>query len=224
MALIVNIEGNDGSGKGVQFDLLQKRLESISKKVFARSFPDLDSETGQEIDAILHGKKQSDPYEMAALYAKNRLDHLPEILAAIGSGAVLLFDRYVASNIVFQTERVEGEAKKMSMTHWITDMEYRWNGMPEPDLTVVLAVEPKVARLNMLGRDPRANTERLDIIEKDTALQERAVAAYDDLCLANPGTYQRVDCVDARLGRMRDKEVIHAEIWSLVARRLGIEH
>lgn len=224
MALIVNFEGNDGSGKGVQFKLLQERLAAENVDVFALSFPDLETELGREIDEMLHSDKSPDPYEMATMYAKNRIERLPEIRAAMGRGAVLLFDRYVPSNIVFQTERVEGAAKQLSMRHWITDMEYRWNGLPEPDLTIVLAVNAKVARLNMLGRDPRANVESLDIIEKDTALQERAVAAYDALCQEHPDTYQKVDCVDERLGRMRDSDVIHAEVWSLVARKLGIEH
>ncbi len=224
MALIVDFEGNDGSGKGVQFQLLQDRLAIEGREVLALSFPYLQSESGQEIDAMLHGEKPADPYEMATVYAKNRLERLPEIREAMGRGAVLLFDRYVPSNIVFQTERLEGAAKQLSMRHWITDMEYRWNGLPEPDLTIVLAVNAKVARLNMLGRDPRTNVESLDIIEKDTALQERAVAAYDALCQEHPDTYQKVDCVDERLGRMRDRDVIHAEVWSLVARKLGIEH
>lgn len=222
MSFIVGIEGNDGSGKGKQVEMLQQRLVSAGRQVYAQSFPDLESETGQQINAMLHGEEPVDPYTLAALYAEDRLEHLPRIRAARAMGAVSIFDRFVASNLVFPPELVEGEAKKISMMHWISDLEFKLNGMPEPDLTIVLTVDPKVARINMLGRDTLGNTMRLDVMEQDLALQERVVTKYDELCQANPNTYKRIDCVDGRSGKMRDKNVIHAEIWSLVAPKLGI--
>ena len=108
MTKILAFEGIDGTGKSVQMERLRARLTGEGKRVMTLSFPVYDSFFGQEVGALLSGRDgvtadTVDGKSMALWYA---LDRFEAVMALDYSGAdVLLINRYVLSNAVYQSIR-----------------------------------------------------------------------------------------------------------------------
>lgn len=101
----VVFEGIDGSGKTTQRDILARVLEARGERVHVTREPS-DGAIGKLIRERLAGKPEDAPHwrAMAMLFAADRLEHLrTEIEPALAEGAIVLCDRYVASNIAYQT-------------------------------------------------------------------------------------------------------------------------
>ncbi|MDD7687731.1 MAG: thymidylate kinase, partial [Clostridiales bacterium] len=76
---IITIEGIDGSGKTVQFDLLSSKLESMGYSVAKRAFPVYESFFGSQVGRLLSGADgikatDVDQKSMALWFALDRFD------------------------------------------------------------------------------------------------------------------------------------------------------
>jgi len=120
----------------------------------------------------------------------NRLEWKPEIERELARGTVILCDRYLASSIAY------GEAFGLD-AQWLGDIQ---RSLPPPDLTVLLDIEPQVSA-------SRKTTDR-DKYERDLALLARVRASYLRQAAA-PGWL--------RLDAGRDRDVVAAEVYSVVA-------
>ena len=110
-ALLVAIEGIDGSGKGTQANLLRDALTQQGTSCGLIAFPRYDATMfGRTIGRYLNGEfgdlQAAGPHFAALLYAGDRFESLPLIQSEIKSRDVLLFDRYVPSNLAHQAAKL----------------------------------------------------------------------------------------------------------------------
>jgi dTMP kinase len=142
--MLIAIEGLDQSGKETQARHLRARLEADGRKVHGLSFPDYETPIGQEIRKALAGEREYGADVMQLLYVANRLEYKPRLDLWLGSGAVVVCDRYRASSVAY------GEAQGLDPT-WLEDIQ---RFLPAPEMTVLLDIAPETAvRRKQTGRD-----------------------------------------------------------------------
>lgn len=223
MTLYVAIEGADGAGKhtasvGVSDAL---RLRGLSACVL--SFPRYQETVGGfALGEFLSGRLPHPPSPKAAavLYALDRLESVEHVRLAAASHDVILFDRYVASNVVYQASKV-ATAEAASLMRWIWSLEIEAFGVHPPDVSVYLDTSLEHARKLMLLKQRRTYTERtLDEHEADLTLQRRVRRNYE--AIARDCHFGRWEIVRSETGTgLRRPEEIAAEILDRLEPYLG---
>ncbi len=181
------IEGIDGSGKSTQIGMLMKYLENRSIPYRHIHFPRTDAPYyGELIARFLRGDfgniGRVDPYLVAMLYAGDRKDAAPLLKSWLDSGCILLLDRYVYSNVAFQCAKINNQKEREALRQWILSLEYEHNGIPRPDLNILLDVPSDFTRSQL--KPDRKGGERgylqghRDIHENDLEFQRKVRETY----------------------------------------------
>src|SRR6202158_50396 len=130
---LIALEGIDGSGKRTQLDLLAHALEARGLCLMRIAFPRYDSSFCKLAGRYLNGDfgplEAVDPHLSALLYAGDRFEAKGEIESALAAGKIVLADRYIASNLAHQSERVPTEKRDEFFT-WLRQVEYGIYGLP----------------------------------------------------------------------------------------------
>jgi dTMP kinase len=102
--LFVTFEGGEGTGKSTQIRLLADRLRRRGVDVLVTREPGGSPGAEAVRHVILSGAAEEYGTRMeAVLFAAARNDHVEEIIRpALGSGAVVLCDRFMDSSRVYQ--------------------------------------------------------------------------------------------------------------------------
>ena len=156
MSLIV-LEGLDGSGKGTQTALLAQALVKRGYPLRQVTFPDYDSPSSALVRMYLDGEFGSDPgdvnaYAASAFYAVDRFASFRrDWKADYDRGRVILCDRYVTSNMVYQMGKAPREEWDQYLA-WTEDFEYGKLGLPKPDLVLFLDMPVEVSQKLLLQR------------------------------------------------------------------------
>jgi len=158
--MLIAIEGLDQSGKETQARHLRRRIEAEGRKVHGLSFPDYETPIGQEIRRALTGEREYTPEVMQLLYVANRFEYKPRLDVWLGSGGVVVCDRYRASSVAY------GEAQGLD-AQWLEDIQ---RFLPSPAITVLLDIAPETAV-------QRKQTAR-DRYERDLGLLGRVRESY----------------------------------------------
>lgn len=184
----VVLEGLDASGKSTQLRLLANTLERRGHKVKQLHFPRLEEPIiGNLIARFLRGElgavETVDPYLVALLFAADRDKAKADIAKWLDEGYYVLCDRYLLSNIAFQTAKLSSLGGRIKLRDWIFDLEYGLNSLPKPHLTLYLNVPLSVVSRRLsrsrTGEDRAYLLESSrDIHESDFALQTNVHEAY----------------------------------------------
>jgi len=223
---LIAIEGIDGSGKNTQVRLLHHELTSRGYSVYATGFPQYESWFGKMVGQFLNGElgplDKVDPHFSALLYAGDRFEAKSRIVTSLDRGAIVLADRYVASNLAHQTARVPAE-KRAGFLSWIEHLEYAIYDLPREDLVLYLRVPPQEAQSLVKKKSSRSYTDSThDILESSIRHLEDATDMYDLLSKQSP--WATIQCFDATRGAMRMPEEISKDILSAVSPLLtGLE-
>ncbi len=221
MPLVV-LEGLDGAGKSTQVHLLQELLRERGFEYEYLHFPRFDAPVyGELIARFLRGELGSvesvDPYLVALLYAGDRVDAASMIRGWLDAGRFVILDRYVYSNVGYQCAKLTGEARDR-LRNWILDLEFGYNQLPRPDLSLFLDVPFEFTRRRLTetreGEDRDYLKGREDIHEADLSLQEQVRQVYWDSARLDDGL-QVVDCSDGE-GRMDLPERIFERITAKI--------
>ncbi len=98
---------------------------------------------------------------MALLFAADRLHSLHRrVLRLLEEGAVVVYDRYKYSSLVYQTTPLDGEPPP---PEWVASVNAY---APPAHLLILLDVEPRVAAARLAGRSSREVYENLPLLEK----------------------------------------------------------
>ncbi len=215
MSLIV-MEGLDGSGKGTQTKLLAEALRGIGLPVRTITFPDYDSLSSSLVKMYLAGDFGKDPdsvnaYAASSFYAVDRFaSYRTAWQKDYESGTVILADRYVTSNMVFQMGKLPREQWE-DFARWLDDFEYNKLGLPRPDAVIYCDMPIEVSQ-KLLAKRYNGDESKKDIHEQNMAFlahcREGAMAA------AGWFGWQHIHC--AKNGEPRTVEDIHSEILALV--------
>ena len=183
MSLIV-IEGLDGSGKGTQTQLLRQALEARGLPVRQVSFPDYASPSSALVKMYLAGDfggdpGQVNPYAAGAFYAVDRFASFQrDWQADYRGGKVILADRYVTANFIYQMGKLPREEWEHYLA-WVEDLEYDKLQLPRPDRVIYLEMPLEVSQ-RLLTRRYQGHEEKKDIHENhlDFLRQCRECAAF----------------------------------------------
>ncbi len=207
------LEGTDGAGKSTQFQTLCERLRREGYAHRHLAFPQYQEDSSALIRMYLRGDFGTDPeavnaYASSAFYAVDRYasykkDWEQDYLA----GALFLADRYTTSNAIYQTAKLQGEARAEYLT-WLQDFEYNKMGLPAPTLVIYLDLPTEVSVVLIAQRG-----DATDIHEKDK--QYLASCRETALEIAQQEGWLVISCVDGA-GNLRTIADIHEEIWASI--------
>lgn len=208
---LIVIDGIDGAGKTTQIDLLKKYLKGRNIAFEMISFPQYGkNEYAKQIKDYLEGKlgkiEDVEPYFIAKIYAADRLTAKDLINGWLSSGKLVIANRYISASKAHLGANITRD-KQEEFLNWLDELEYQINGMPKPDLTILLNVDPKTGQENAL----RDNQE--DIHEKSREHEEKAAKIYLELS-QKENNWVVVDCM--KDGKMKSKEEIHKKIMEIL--------
>lgn len=183
---LIILEGIDGSGKSSQYRRITERLsrEGIEYKKIV--FPRYEKESSALIRLYLSGAFGSHPddvnaYAASTFYAADRYASYHDDWGKYyEDGGLVIADRYTTSNVVHQGAKLR-EGELMDFFGWVSDLEYRKMGIPEPDRVFYLDVSIEVSLRRMKKRQEKTNTTG-DIHETDEDYLRRCLRTAEKAC------------------------------------------
>jgi dTMP kinase len=143
-----SLDGLDGTGKSTQCRLLADWLRGRGRDVVSCADPGGTAIGASLRDILLHHRGDMAPWCEAFLFMASRAQLVAEVIRpALDSGRVVVCDRYLLANVVYQ-----GYAGGLDVDR-LWDVGRLSAGGIEPDLTLVLDL-PLDAALSRRGRAP----------------------------------------------------------------------
>lgn len=181
MTKIIAFEGIDGTGKSVQMERLASSLRKLGLSVLEISFPMYDTFFGEKIGNYLTGKDNIsadsvDGKSMALWFALDRFEAFQSI--PYTDYDVLLINRYVLSNAVYQSIR-DCDLDKPDILDFVLSLEHDHFRIPRPDLHLVLDMDTEDAAHNVDKKGYREYVGNArDVYESIGSIQTRARRKY----------------------------------------------
>lgn len=207
-AVLITVEGVEGSGKSTQCARLEQHLSGRGLQVVRTSEPD-GTPLGLRVRTLFEADGPTPtPLTQTFLFMAARQEHVTRVIApALARGAVVISDRYADATVAYQ-----GYGQGMDV-QTIRELNMLATGGVLPDLTLVLDLDPAAGMRRIHGR-------ALDAFEKmDTAFHRRVREGYLEIARADKN---RVVVLDAD----RDADALHADVVravdELLARRGGV--
>lgn len=218
-SVLLALEGIDGAGKKTQSELLKAKALSLGLSAAILAFPRYGETTFSiAVADYLNGKfgdlSTVSPYFSALLFAGDRFESRPTIIQLLETHDLLILDRYVASNLVYQAARLKPEDRPQFMS-WVARIEYEVYSLPHADLTVYLDVPAEVASKMIARKGDRAYTDcSADLHEKDSGYLAACREVYREVAeMDYGGKWLSVECTDCS-GNVLDALQICDSIWS----------
>lgn len=203
--LFISLEGIDGSGKSTQARRLADALRARGRAPVVTREPG-GAPGAEEIRRLLveGDPDRWSPETEILLFTAARRDHLERtIRPALATGRDVITDRFADSTRIYQG------ATRGDLRGLVDDIHARIIGI-EPDLTLILDMDPEIALTRGLAR--RSGEDRFE--DFGLAFQHKLRAGFRALALEAPA---RCVLIDAH----RDADAIAADIEGLVAQRLA---
>ncbi|WP_145170174.1 thymidylate kinase [Gimesia aquarii] len=218
MSLLIAIEGIDGSGKGTQAERLLAKLKQEGIAASLVGFPRYDQTLfGKSIGDFLNGRfgqlDEVNPFLASLLYAGDRFESRDHILKMIESTQVVIFDRYIPSNIAHQGAKLSGK-ERSEFIQWIEQIEYQIFGLPRLDLAILLDLPADYAQKLVAEKQARSYTEKIaDLQEADQSYLANVRQVYLHLAEVNQH-WRKINSLNE--DQLRSIDEIGDEIWSHV--------
>ena len=181
MAFLLAIEGADGAGKATVAAATADALTARGLRASVVAFPRYTATVGGHVlGDYLAGRLPvaTAPEAAAVLYALDRFESKDFLAQTAAAADVVVFDRYIASNIVYQAAKTPAD-RAAALMAWIVALETVQFGLPLPDLSVYLDTPLDTARALIARKAQRSYTTRTyDENEADDALQARVRDGY----------------------------------------------
>lgn len=176
---LVTLEGVDGSGKSTQARLLAEALRARSREVVLTREPG-GSEGAEAIRGLLltgEAGRWSAVTE-ALLFTAARRDHVERVVEpALAAGRIVVCDRFVDSTRVYQGASGRGDLRGL------VDRLHAEAVGREPDLTLILDVDPEAALARTGGAEMRFEAMGLDFQRRLRAGFLALAAEFPDRCV-----------------------------------------
>ena len=218
-AFLLAMEGADGAGKATVSAAVVEMLRAAGKRAAVVSFPRYaETAGGHVLGEYLAGRlpRAVSPRAAAVLYALDRLESRDHLLATAASNDVVVFDRYIASNMAYQAAQVPA-AKATALIEWIAALETRQFALPAPDLSVYLDTPQDVSRALIARKRRRSYTDdAFDAYEADAALQARVRENYASMAAGGLLGRWATVATTVGAGKSRPPEEIATEVVALL--------
>ncbi len=180
--LFITLEGIDGTGKSTQHRLLVQYLRKLGHRVRVTREPG-GTRVGERIRGILLDsatKRLAPLAELALIYAA-RAQHLEEVVRpALHRGETVVSDRYNDASLAYQ-----GYGRKLGV-ETVRAFDQVVCGDTQPDLTLVLDLDPSVALARAKGREARRNSRRGRFEAQGPQFHARVRAGYLTIAQQEP--------------------------------------
>lgn len=221
---IIVIEGTDGSGKATQTKLLVDRLKKERVPVKTMDFPRYrETFFGQMIGEALHGVYGDflnvHPKIVSVLYAADRWKVKDKINQWLLDGFVVILDRYVGANQIHQGAKIGDMKLRQEFLKWLDRLEYKEFGIPRPNLTIFLDVDPLKARQLINQEKEKKIGGKRGLPEEDISHQILTRATAQELAEVSRG-WKRINCMDDE--GILTKAEIADEVYAVVKKYLKL--
>ena len=208
------IEGNDGTGKTTQLELLAKYLSSLGRRVEEVEEPGSDdpaksTQIANYLRQLIKDSQleRSAEINLALFSAARRELWQHKISPALDSGITVLSARNFLSTLAYQGY---GEGLDVAHSRQVTEL-FTSERYMSPDYTIILALDDETERIRRISR--RGEPECPDTFEsRDGAFQKRVNSGYRKIarryhfpvidCLAPDGRRKTIDEVQAEIKRI----------------------
>jgi dTMP kinase len=206
--LFITFEGLDGSGKSTQLRRAVQYLRRCGNRVVVTREPG-GTRTGERVREILLASKTgklAPLAELALMYAA-RAQLLEELVRpALARGDVVVSDRYNTASFAYQ-----GYGRELGRST-VSAFDRVICGKTQPDLTIVLDLDPERALGRARGDRRRTHLDRIEA--QGLAFHQRVRAGYLALARQAP---RRIKVVRAE----QSVAALQAESQALIGRLLG---
>ncbi|MGA0531366.1 dTMP kinase [Hansschlegelia sp. KR7-227] len=206
----VTFEGGEGVGKSTQIRRLAARLAATGREVVTTREPGGSLRAERLRKTLLSGAaKRFGPFAETILIASARADHVDALIRpALARGAIVLCDRFIDSTRAYQGALGEAPADA------IRDLERVAAADVRPELTLILDAPAETGLARARRRGGEGPADRFEA--EDVGFHERLRRAFVAIARAEP---ERCVLIDAT----SDEDQVERRIWSVVARRLGLD-
>jgi dTMP kinase len=202
--LFVTIEGPEGSGKTVVARRLAEELARRGRRVVLTREPG-GTRLGERVREVLLGRAdlQIDPRADALLFNAARAQLVAEVVRpALAAGAIVLCARFADSTLAYQ-----GYGAGLPIDE-LRDLARVATGGLEPDLTVLLDVDPEIG----IRRKAPGARNRFESI--DLEFHRRVREGFLALAAEEPGRWRLVDS-------SRQIDRVFDDVLALVGAEIG---
>ncbi|TDE86246.1 dTMP kinase [Deinococcus sp. S9] len=201
--LFVTFEGPEGAGKSTQLARLAQRLAETGRPPVTTREPG-GTPLGMRVrEVLLDPALTIDPLPEFLLYSASRAQLVRDVIRpALATGQVVLCDRYADSSLAYQgSGRGLDPAFLAALTGEVT-------GSLQPDLTILLDLDPALGLARAASRGQPDRLERADL-----TFHRRVRHGFLDLAAQEPERFLVLDAA-------RDPDSLAADIWRAVQERL----
>lgn len=221
----VVMDGLDGSGKKTQLDLLVKYCKKKKIKTATVDFPQYYKTffgrlVGRYLKGEFGGLKSTNPYLTSLTFAGDRWQAKAYMDKALAAGKLLLANRYISSNIGFQSAKFTRMADQDKFISWLLKLEHQVYQIPREDYVVYLSVPPHIGYRLVLQKGKRkyvGNKNKHDIHEESLAYLKRVESVYLRL-VEKHSHWLKIDCLDM-VGNLRSKAEVHQLVVTALKKR-----
>lgn len=209
----ITFEGGEGTGKSTQIKLLAEYIKQKGKNTIITKEPG-GTEVGQEIRRLLvcGDKDKFDALAEALLYFADRHVHLVQkIWPEIAKGTWVLSDRFADSTMAYQ---YYGYNKRLSKKI-IKDLYKIAVGNFEPDLTIVLDLDPKIGLARSFNKAKTMDVKELRFEKRELEFHNNMRKGFLMIAKQEP---KRCVVLDAN----KTIEELHSDIVKVMQERLGL--
>ena len=155
----VTFEGIDGSGKTCVAEAVANRLKERGLDVVLTTEP-THTWLGDAVKRSYTEKVS--PFTEALLFMADSATHTQQISRWISEGKMVISDRYCDSTFAYQAARLEKLTK--DAMDWLKEVSKPF--VIEPDLTLLLDVEPRIGLERIASRDKKVHFENEPFLKK----------------------------------------------------------
>ena len=186
--LFLTLEGAEGVGKSTNIEFITQYLEQRGIEYVLTREPG-GTQLGEKIRELLlavHEESMSELTELLLVFAA-RAQHLDKIIEpALAAGKWVVCDRFTDATFAYQ-----GAGRGLSM-ETIGELESMVQGELQPDLTLILDLDPEI------GMQRASNRGELDRFEREQMSFFRHVRqGYLDIAQAEPERCKVIDAAKA---------------------------
>lgn len=220
--LLINFEGLDYSFKETNTKKLYEYIKNnVTDKVKLLSFPNYKSESARLVKRYLNNEfgdaSKLDTYIASMFYLIDRLETINDlkIKELLNDGWIVILDRYVNSNIIFQSAKIDSEDEQDKYIEYIMDLEYNKCKLPKPDITIYMNMPLTISKDLIIKRAHKTNTKK-DGHEDNFKFLERVHKSAFRLC--EKFKWDIVNCADIDNMIIRHDYEIFDDILKIISK------